>query len=633
MLQKSIILTSALSGASARALTMRQSSGCSFHLRTEGNISAPVSQYGSGQTRAGVNETASSFSVTNGTFTDSQGRGCWWTPPATVLQCDVGQIPEAGFSIACDGTVSHNGQTTFYSCDTGADGLQMIYSEPNGSNCGEITLHADGCYTENCGGSGTATSGATSGASSSTGTLPLGGFTSSWQLTVPTGGGSTYPGQTGTASPGSSGTSTLPLGGFTSSWQFSYPSSSGSTPTSSGNTPPGGASTPTYPGGEGTPPGGGGGGTQTYPGGSTPSETSPTYPGGESTPPGSGSTPAGETTPGYPGGSTPGGGESTATYPGGSTPASETTPGYPGGESTQTSPAGSTPPGETSPGYPGGSTPPSETTATSPGGTTPGYPGDESTQTYPVGTPPGESTPTTYPVGSTPPAGSGSTTPGATPSGSSYPGSSYPGESTPPAGSGSTTPGATPTGSYPGTSSSSSASSTPSETGTPGESCPGYLGDTYQYPHLIIPVDSANADSAPGTSYFPEVSSTISTAFNFDIPASYAGKTCNVVFLFPTQSQLETSSFNFTGSGAVSFARLSTAVSESTSYGSLPAVSESYGQQTLAPGSGFNLTSFDCPAGEAVAFELRDADGDGSTTFRYFQDWNPCPIGLFITAS
>ncbi|KAI0813676.1 ubiquitin 3 binding protein But2 C-terminal domain-containing protein [Xylaria sp. FL0064] len=333
MLQKSLLLSSALGGA--RALVIRQS-GCSFHLRTEGVVSAPVSQYGSGQACAS-NDTASTFNVNGGTLTDAQNRGCWWTPPATVMQCDVGQIPESGFSIGCDGTVTFNGQTTFYSCDTGADGR---------------------------------------------------------------------------------------------------------TPTAGG---------------------------------------------------------------------------------------------------------------------------------------------------------------------------------GATPTGSQ-------------GGAGSTTPAATPTGGSPGTNSSPNTPSGPSQTGTPG-SCPGTLSGTYQYPHLIIPVDSSNAKLAPGTSYYGQVTSTISSAFNFDIPQSYAGKTCTAVFYFPTQDQLQTSSFSFSGSGAVEFSRLSGPVSAATSYVNLPGVSRSYGQQTIAPGNAYTLTSFPCPAGESVAFEMSAAQGDSSTNLRYFQDYNPCPIGLYITVS
>ena len=37
---------------------------------------------------------------------------------------------------------------------------------------------------------------------------------------------------------------------------------------------------------------------------------------------------------------------------------------------------------------------------------------------------------------------------------------------------------------------------------------------------------------------------------------------------------------------------------------------------------------FPCPAGTAVSFELK---ASGDTHLKYFQDWNPSPIGLYIT--
>ncbi|KAI0450981.1 ubiquitin 3 binding protein But2 C-terminal domain-containing protein [Xylaria acuta] len=334
MLQESAAFSSLLGGA--YALTMRQS-GCSFHMSTKGALSAPVSQFDSGQARAGPNETPSSFTASGNTLTDAEGRGCWWTPPATVLQCDVGQTPEAGFNIGCDGTV-------------------LVLLLRGGAQRFALWRGA---------------------------------------------GSSTPPGQ--------------------------YPGS-----TQSGTTPNG---------------------------------------------------------------------------------------------------AGSTPPGQ----YPGG-------TATEP-------------------------------------------------------------------------------------------SSSPGQTSTPGDSCPGELTGAYEFPHLIIPVNSSNMDSAPGTSYFGEVTSAISSTFGFDIPQSDSGKTCNPVFYFPAQSELETSSYTFGGSGAVEFSHLSGPVTEDASYSNLPGVAESYGQTTVAPGNGHTLGSFACPAGQSVAFEMRAANGDTSTSLRYFQDYNPCPIGLYITVS
>ncbi|KAI0870422.1 ubiquitin 3 binding protein But2 C-terminal domain-containing protein [Hypoxylon argillaceum] len=340
MLQKLILVTSLLRGASALAL--RRQSACSFHLRTDGALAAPVGQFDSGQARAGPGETPANFTVTGDTVTDAQGRGCWWTPPALVLQCDAAQGPEAGFTIACDGAVSFKGQSTFYACDTGADDLAMISLAPHGSPCGEVRLYADGCFPGSCGASPTASSGT----STSTNTLPLGG-------------------------------------------------------------------------------------------------------------------------------------------------------------------------------------------------------------------------------------------------------------------------------------------------GTPGSSCPGDLSPgAYEFPHLIIPLDSANPSFTAGTSYFGAVNATVSTAFTFDIPTSATGKTCTAVFYLPTQSQLETSSYNLTGSGAVRFARLEGAVSEGTSYASLPAVAEAYNETTLVPGNAYTVAALACPAGGSVTFEMSGAGGGGNATdFRYFQDYNPCPIGLYVTVS
>ncbi|GAM86904.1 hypothetical protein ANO11243_049250 [Dothideomycetidae sp. 11243] len=69
-----------------------------------------------------------------------------------------------------------------------------------------------------------------------------------------------------------------------------------------------------------------------------------------------------------------------------------------------------------------------------------------------------------------------------------------------------------------------SAPSTPSTSG-----CPANLNGNWQYPHLIVPVSSSSPNTAYGTQYFGTINSTVSSIFNFDIPASYAGKTCSVV--------------------------------------------------------------------------------------------------------
>lgn len=150
----------------------------------------------------------------------------------------------------------------------------------------------------------------------------------------------------------------------------------------------------------------------------------------------------------------------------------------------------------------------------------------------------------------------------------------------------------------------------------------------YQYPHLIIPVSSSTPSTAAGTSYFGTISSNTSTIFNFDIPASYAGSTCNLIFLLPLQSQLETSSYTFSGSGGVDFEQLSSPATQSTNWDNAPGVEKDLGEFTLSEGSSTLIEGFACPAGQTVAFEMSTV---GDTYLYYFQDWNPSPLGLYIT--
>jgi len=162
----------------------------------------------------------------------------------------------------------------------------------------------------------------------------------------------------------------------------------------------------------------------------------------------------------------------------------------------------------------------------------------------------------------------------------------------------------------------------------PPKSCPANLNGPYEFPHLITPIDSSKPSSAIGTSYFGEVSSTISSIFNFDIPAGDAGKTCSLIFLFPLQSQLTTSSFTFSGNGGIDFSLLNDVATAATSYSNAPGVKTDYGVKTVAPGNSYTIATFDCPANTAVSFELK---ASGDTSLRYFQDYNPSPIGLYIT--
>lgn len=140
-----------------------------------------------------------------------------------------------------------------------------------------------------------------------------------------------------------------------------------------------------------------------------------------------------------------------------------------------------------------------------------------------------------------------------------------------------------------------------------------------------MPIDSSSPGTAGGTQFKAEVTSTISTIFNFDIPASDAGKTCTLVFHFPEQKDLQTYSFTFSGDGNVYFAELSSPATQTTTFNNAPSVKTDFGVTTIAPGNSYVISTFACTSGGAVAFELKEA---GTTDFTFFEDYNPSPYVL-----
>lgn len=168
-------------------------------------------------------------------------------------------------------------------------------------------------------------------------------------------------------------------------------------------------------------------------------------------------------------------------------------------------------------------------------------------------------------------------------------------------------------------------------TSTAASSCPTNLNGDYQYPHLIVPVDSSKPDVALGTSYNGTLSSTVSTLFNFDIPSSYAGKTCSLVFLFPQLSQLETSSYTFNGKGGISVSQLTAVATQQTTYDTVPSAASTKltPVESLQAGNSYVISSAACPAGNAVTFEFSST---GGLELNFFQDYNPSPLGAYITS-
>jgi len=182
-----------------------------------------------------------------------------------------------------------------------------------------------------------------------------------------------------------------------------------------------------------------------------------------------------------------------------------------------------------------------------------------------------------------------------------------------------------------GTASPSPAASSATTPAAPsGSGCPANLDGEYQYPRLIVPVSSENKDKAYGTSYNGTISPSVSSIFNFDLPYSYEGQTCSLVFLFPEQDQLETSAFTFNGKGGLTVNELSSPATEQTTYNSVPkpAVEGIGAISEVRPGNSYVVASHECNAGARQSFEFMSTSG---LDLEFFQDYNPSPIGAYIT--
>ncbi|KAL6722003.1 hypothetical protein ACLMJK_001108 [Lecanora helva] len=160
-------------------------------------------------------------------------------------------------------------------------------------------------------------------------------------------------------------------------------------------------------------------------------------------------------------------------------------------------------------------------------------------------------------------------------------------------------------------------------------SCPASLNGNYEFPHLIVPINKDQPDVAGGTSFNGTISPSISSIFNFDIPSSDAGKTCTLVFFLPTQNELTTSAFTLSGSGGFNAASLKTPATESTTYNNAsPVLLELGGPSSVTPGNEYVVYSGECAAGSRIPIKI---SATGDLSLNYFQDFNPAPIGFYVT--
>ncbi|KAJ4345371.1 uncharacterized protein N0V89_011501 [Didymosphaeria variabile] len=170
-------------------------------------------------------------------------------------------------------------------------------------------------------------------------------------------------------------------------------------------------------------------------------------------------------------------------------------------------------------------------------------------------------------------------------------------------------------------------SSPPSNGNGNGTGCPADLNGEYQYPHLIVPVSSSQPSNAPGTSYNGKANGDVCSLFNFDIPQSYSGHSCSLVFLFPEQKDLETSSYTVSGSGGLEFSKCDTNASQKTSWDNKGTCTAVKTVDNVAPGNSYTIVSDSCAAGQTVTYQMCST---GGLSLEYFQDYNPSPIGAYV---
>lgn len=171
-------------------------------------------------------------------------------------------------------------------------------------------------------------------------------------------------------------------------------------------------------------------------------------------------------------------------------------------------------------------------------------------------------------------------------------------------------------------------SACPSSTHAASTACPSNLSGEWQYPHLIVPVSSEHPDMSYGTSYDGMMNSTMSSYYNFNIPNSYAGMTCEISFMWPMHNQLQTSSYRWNGEGGMMMEHCDSVCSEHDSWNSAPKGTKMW-ENSMSEGNAYMMWSGECMAGTTQSYKMSATNG---MNLWYFQDYNPCPIGLYMTA-
>lgn len=156
----------------------------------------------------------------------------------------------------------------------------------------------------------------------------------------------------------------------------------------------------------------------------------------------------------------------------------------------------------------------------------------------------------------------------------------------------------------------------------------------YQAPSFIIPVSEEAPEVCYGTQFIAQITKANSTVYNFDIPETWEGANCKVIFDFPVKEKVYfQEGYKYTPSkdmdGAfVNFHLLNGTIDMKTTYANLPEDAEHIGNATVVPGNSYTIVEEKCRAGQKLTFKLDSVNG---SAIEYFQATGPSPIGLWIT--
>ncbi|KAL9633276.1 MAG: hypothetical protein Q9204_003464 [Flavoplaca sp. TL-2023a] len=133
--------------------------------------------------------------------------------------------------------------------------------------------------------------------------------------------------------------------------------------------------------------------------------------------------------------------------------------------------------------------------------------------------------------------------------------------------------------------------------------------DDFLAPKFIIGLNKNSPDEAPRTGDNVIVSTSLSSIFNFDIPWSYYGYDCELVFFFP-KSRRDGSLFrDYVYDGTVGLDRLAEAKRAQRTGYIKPAVEYRLGSIKLGSQDSFSFGTEKCDALQKVAYEMVDTGG------------------------